>query len=119
MNIPYDNNYSIINMDETPCSLEMGLETTFDFKGKKNIDILTSGRESYRISIILSVVGIGYKLPPLLIIKVEPGKSIEKELRTLPYERDKKIFIYCQQDAWCTTSIFKEWVNVVFKPYEK
>ena len=74
MNIPYDDNYTIINMDETPCSLEMGFETTIDFKGKKNIELISSGRESYRISIILSVVGIGYKLPPLLIIKGEPGK---------------------------------------------
>ena len=35
MNIPYDDNYTIINMDETPCSLEMGFETNIDFKGKK------------------------------------------------------------------------------------
>lgn len=43
---------------------------------------------------------------------------IREKLRSLPYVRDKKIFIYCQNDAWCTSSIFKEWVNVVFKPYE-
>ena len=81
MNIPYDDNYTIINMDETPCSLEMGFETTIDFKDRKNIELISLWRESYRISIILSFVGIGYKLPPLLIIKWESGKSIEKELR--------------------------------------
>ena len=35
------------------------------------------------------------KLVPLLIIKGKPVKSIEKELRLLPYVKDKKIFIYC------------------------
>ena len=85
---------------------------------EKNIEILTSGKESYRISIFLSVVRNGYKLPPLLIIKGEPYKSIEKKERSLSYEKDKKIFIYCQHDAWCTSSIFKEWVNFIFKPYE-
>lgn len=79
--------------------LEMLLETIIDFKEKKNIDIIMSGRENYRIFIILSVVGNGYKLLPLLIIKGELGKSIEKELRSLPYVKDKKIVIYCQPDA--------------------
>ena len=53
MNIPNDNNYTnytFVNMDETSCSLEMWLEATIDFKGKNNVELLTSGRESYRIS---------------------------------------------------------------------
>ena len=85
---------------------------------EKKIDIITSGRESHRISIILSVIGNGYKLHKLLIIKGEPDKLIEKELRPLPYIRDKKIFINCQPDACCTLYIFKELVNLIFKPYE-
>ena len=39
LDILYDEPYKIINMDETPCSLEMGFDTTIDFTGKKNIDI--------------------------------------------------------------------------------
>ena len=65
MNIPYDNYYTIINMDENPFSLEIGLETLSISKEKKNIDIIKSGRESYRIYIILSLVGNRYKLFPL------------------------------------------------------
>ena len=97
MNIPYDNNYTIINIYETACSLEMELETTIE----KKIGIITLGKESYRISIILPVVGNGYKFPPLLIIKGEPGNSIEIELRLLSYVREKNIFIYCQPYARC------------------
>ena len=39
MDILYDEADMIINMDETPCALEMGFDTTIDFVGKKNIDI--------------------------------------------------------------------------------
>lgn len=46
INIPFDETYSLVNMDETPCFLEMGFNTTIDFTGKKNIDIESSGRGS-------------------------------------------------------------------------
>jgi biotin operon repressor len=60
LNIPCDDNSRIINMDETPLFLEMNYPTTIDFIGKKNVEYLTTGREHYRISIILSVTGDGY-----------------------------------------------------------
>ena len=91
MNIPFDDDYTIINMDENLCYLEMGFDTILEFTGKKNVDILSSGLNRYRVSVILSVVGNGFKLPPLLIFKGEPGKTIEKELRGLPDIRDKSI----------------------------
>ena len=43
-------------MDETPCYLEMGFDTTIDFIGKKSIEIETTGRSHYRITVILSIV---------------------------------------------------------------
>ena len=119
MNIPYDDDYTIINMDETPYYLIMGIDTTLEFTGKKNVDILSSGLNPYRVSVILAVVGNGLKLPSLLILKGEPWKTIEKELRGLPYVRDKSMFIYCQSDGWCTSYIFKEWIKEIFIPYEK
>ena len=119
MNIPYDDDYTIINMDETPYYLIMGIDTTLEFTGKKNVDILSSGLNPYRVSVILAVVGNGLKLPSLLILKGEPWKTIEKELRGLPYVRDKSMFIYSQRDGWCTSYIFKEWIKEIFIPYEK
>lgn len=67
-------------MEETPIFIEMNYSTTIDFIGKKNVEYLTTRREHYRISIILSVTGDGYKLPPFVIIKGEEGKTIEKNL---------------------------------------
>ena len=34
MDIPYDDNNTTINMDETHCRQEMGFNTTLDFKVK-------------------------------------------------------------------------------------
>lgn len=62
MNIPYNDDYTIINMDETPYYLEIWFNTTLEFTGKKNVDC-------YRISVILAVVGSCFKLIPSLILK--------------------------------------------------
>ena len=84
----------------------MGFDTTLEFTGKKNVDILSLGLNLYKVSVILAVVGNGFKLPPLLILKGEPGKTIENELRGLSYVRDKSMFIYCQNDGSCTSYFF-------------
>ena len=114
MNIPHEDNNTTINMDETPCFLEMGFNTTLEFRGKKNVEILSSGREHYRISVLLSIVANGTKLPPFIIIKGESGKSIEKELRSLPYVKNGNVYVYCQPQGWCTLSLFQEWIKMVF-----
>ena len=56
MDILYDEADMIINMDVTPCALDIGFDTTIDFVGKKNIDILTSGRDHYKISITFDFI---------------------------------------------------------------
>ncbi len=37
LNILYDESYTIVKMDETPCVLYMGFKTTIDFTGKRNL----------------------------------------------------------------------------------
>ena len=61
LEIDINEDYRLINMDETGLFLEMGFNTTIDFKGKKNIEIETNGREHYRITIMLSAAGDGTK----------------------------------------------------------
>lgn len=68
-------------MDETPCWLDMNMDTTIDFLGNKHIEIINS--ENYHITIILSICGNGLKLPPFIIIKGGTGKIIEKHLKNI------------------------------------
>lgn len=82
-------------MDKTPFYLDMSFGNTIDFIGNKNIEIISSGREKYHISVILSIAGDGTKLPPLIIFKGEEGKTIEKSLRNIYYAKNKKVFVHC------------------------
>ena len=79
-----------------------------DFISKRNIEIESSGREQYRIWAKLFVVGNVNKLSPFLILEGEPWKTIEKDLRS--FVKDKSMYIYCQEDSWCNTYIFNEWI---------
>ena len=106
-------------MDETPCCLDMHTETTIDFSGNKHIEIINSGRENYRITIILSICGNGLKLPPFIIIKWEVGKTIEKNLQNIYYVKNKEVFIHCQKNGWCTSEIFILWIKEIFIPYQE
>ena len=94
LNILDDEDFLIINLDETPCYLSMGFETTIDFKGKSNIEIETTGKENYRITSILAVAGEGAKLPPLIILKGESGKSIETKYKKIDFVENGEVLIY-------------------------
>ena len=71
----------------------MGFNTTIDFKDNKHINIDTNGREHYRITSLLSGAGDGTKLPPLIIVRGEKGKTVEQNLRNLPYAKNKNMLI--------------------------
>ena len=68
---------------------------------------------------ILSIAGDGTKLPPLIIFKGEEGKTIEKSLRNIYYAKNKKVFVHCQKDGWCTSEIFAFWIKEILLPYEE
>jgi hypothetical protein len=89
-----------MKMDETPCHLDMNMDTKIDFQGNKNIEIINSGRSNYRFSIILAISGDDNKIRPLIIIKGEQGKTIEKDLNLIYYVKNKDIFV----DFCCLTT---------------
>ena len=118
MSILYDEDYRVVNMDETSIFLEIGFNTTIDFKGNNNIEIDSYGREQYRMKVILSIAGDGTKLPPLIILKGEPGAIIEKNMNKLDFVKNKNMFVFCQKNAWCDNTLFIQWINRIFMPYQ-
>ena len=48
---------------------------------------------------MLSAAGDGTKLAPLVIVKGEPGKTVESKLRKIEYVKNKQMFIYCQNNV--------------------
>ena len=95
MGIMDDEDYRVINMDETAIFLEMGFNTTIDFRGNKNIEIETNSKENYKISVLLTVCGDGTKLAPFIILKGEPGKTIETNMRKLTFTNNNNMYIFC------------------------
>ena len=65
--------------------------------GKVNEDVIsTFGNDKNRISIILAIAGNGDKLAPMMIFKIQPGKTNEKKIQEREYAKNKKIFVCCQ-----------------------
>ena len=93
MDILEDEDYWVINIDETAIFLEMGFNTKIDFRGNKNIDIDTTGKENYKLTVLLTVCEDGTKLAPLIILKGEPGKTIEINMRKLSFVKNNNIYI--------------------------
>lgn len=113
MSILDDEEFRIVNMDETCIFLEMGFSTKIDFKGNIIIEIDFCGREQKRIIVILSIAMDGSKFSPVIILKGEPGSTNKF------YIKNKNTVILCQKNAWCDNSLFMQWINKKFLPYRK
>ena len=83
------------------------------------IDIKAGGNYKNHVTVILAVTGSGNKLPPILIFKGKSDKINERRYNKLDVVRNKKIFIFFQENAWVNDSIFKNWIDLVFKEHEK
>ena len=66
------------NVDETPIQFDMTYNTTFSKIGEKSVKVLTFGGERVRVSLILSILADGEKLPPLIIFK--GTKNVPKKI---------------------------------------
>ena len=53
-----------------------------------------------------------------MVFKAKKNGRLENELNTLPIVRDKKIFVYCQENAWSDTDIFLSWLKNIYLNYE-
>ena len=93
MGILVDEDYQVINMGENTIFLEMGFNTTIDFRENKNIEIEITGKENYELTILHTVCGDGMKLSPVIILKGEPLKIIETNMRKLSFTKNNNMCI--------------------------
>jgi len=118
LKIDKNNLYLLINTDETPVFFDTPFDTTLDIKGKKEIKIQTSSYEKERLSVVLSWAANGERLPPLIIFKGILGKRIEKDLSKNELVKTKRLYAFCQQNAWCTCDICKIWIKEIYLKYQ-
>ena len=65
-------------MDETPLYLNMPPSTTVQKIESKRVNIKTQGQENWRVTVILTILASGEKLPPLLFLKLKKENKQRK-----------------------------------------
>ena len=68
----------VANMDETPAFVDMIPAKSICKTGSRECIIRTSGSEKKHITVELSATANGTMLPPMLIFKGKPDKTIKK-----------------------------------------
>ena len=71
----------IENMNETPLSFNMIQTKTIAKKGTKSIINKTLEQEKLYVSVLLTIIADGGRLPPYIIFKAKRQGKIEKELQ--------------------------------------
>lgn len=98
-------------MDETPVFLDLVPNKVVDKKGKKTIQVRTTGSDKNRITATLCCTAAGKLLPPFVVFK---GKT----LRTLKkVEIPSGIFATTQAKAWMDEQRMLQWIDKVWSPY--
>jgi hypothetical protein len=81
-----------------PVYFDVPSNYTVDDKGVKSVLIKTSGNEKMRVTVMLTVLADGMKLPPYVILN---RKTMPKE--QLPIG----LIVRCQSNGWKTNELMK------------
>lgn len=93
------------NMDETPIWIDMPGASTLDSVGSKTVSVKTTGHEKSRITVMLSAMADGTKLPPMVLLKgVRRPKEIPSGIQVLMLPK-----------AWANEDAIKQWLLSVWK----
>lgn len=94
------------NADETPLYFDMPRNYTVNAKGEKQVNILSTGYEKQRITVMLCVTADGHKLPPYLIL----NRKLVPKNENFP----KDVIIRAQKNGWMTGEIMEDWAKSVW-----
>lgn len=99
----------IDNMDETLLTLNIPPNYVIEKKGNKNIIIRTQNQEKCRLSVLLTILSNGLKLPPLLIFKSAKNGNLYNELANNINVKKGRIIITFNQKVRCTKEVMELW----------
>uniref|UniRef100_A0A672FD58 DDE-1 domain-containing protein n=1 Tax=Salarias fasciatus TaxID=181472 RepID=A0A672FD58_SALFA len=92
------------NADQTPVYFDMPSHVTVENKGKKSVLVKSTGNEKSRITVMLTCLADGTKLPPYVVLR---RKTIPKE--PMP----PGIIVRAQEKGWMETELVVDWLKVV------
>lgn len=93
------------NADQTPVFFDMPSSVTVAKRGDKSVLVRSTGNEKSRVTVMLTCLADGTKLPPYLILK---RKTIPKE--AMP----AGIIVRAQERGWMDTELVVDWLKVVW-----
>ncbi len=90
-------NFIVWNMDQMPVYMDSPKNRTYEFKGKKNVCVKTTGHEKTRLTVMLCADNSGRKLKPGIIfkgLKYAPkncGNKVHLFAGNIPAPRDRGV----------------------------
>ena len=80
-------------------------------KGKKDINVITTGSEKAKLTALFGVTAANTRLPLLVILKGNRVPAFVKNME------DETLKIYSNDSAWMTEEIFLDWIDKIWKPH--
>ena len=93
------------NADQTPLTFDLPSEMTVAKTGSKSVNMITTGNEKNRFTVMLACTADGQKLMPYVIFK---RKTMPKDI--FP----PGIIVRVQEKGWMNDSLMKDWVKCVW-----
>ena len=56
---------------------------------------------------------------PVIIFKGKIDKTNEKRYNTLDVVKQKRLYIFCQENGWVNEYIFKKWISEIYLEHQK
>jgi hypothetical protein len=104
----------LCNMDQTAVYFDPSSNKSIAPKGSKDVSVRQNQGASSRVTVCLTVFGDGTKLPPFIIFKGIPGKSVEKSLKSI--NDTGEAFCVCQANAWSDSDNLAIFIQQILKP---
>ncbi|KAM7314164.1 hypothetical protein ISCGN_003949 [Ixodes scapularis] len=93
------------NADQTPVYFDMTRSTTVTKRGSRQVNILSTGNERSRFTVMLAATADGWKLPPFLVFK----------RKTLPKERfPHNVIVRTNEKGFFNDDLVLEWLRLVW-----
>ncbi|KAK0141223.1 Pogo transposable element with KRAB domain [Merluccius polli] len=93
------------NADQTPVYFDMPTSVTVNRKGEKSMLVKSTGNEKSRVTVMLTCLADGSKLPPYVILK---HKTVPK------HPMPAGIIVRAQEKGWMETELVVDWLKVVW-----
>lgn len=105
----------IYNMDETPMYYDLLESRTIDFVGSNSVDVVHSGNEKKRFTLVVTISADGRLLPFYLILR--GLKNIPSVFKTNPLPNN--IVLTVSESGTMTSELLGDYIERIIKPDSK